>query len=338
MVSLKNITGSLFAVLPGAESVPRERHPIIFPFWHAVSDRAPGHFTGLFRLPAVSQFERDLDFLLKNYRPVQVTGPADFSSGMNAAVSFFPTFDDGLSECFHIIAPILKRKGIQAAFFINPQFVGNRFLFHRHKAGLLIHRLTTASYSKAMLSEIASLAGVQADKTKVLSFLKESDYARSGILDQIGNVLDLDFDDYLKTNQPYMTLEQIHSLQNQGFLIGAHGLDHREFYRSDEDEMLRQIEESINFVVQEFQPEYKWFAFPFTDSKVPDAVFDLANRSKLWDVSFGTAGLKDEHQPKHIQRIPMESDRYMPAEIVLRNEYAWYRVKSVFGKNKVKRI
>ena len=68
-----------------------------------------------------------------------------------------------------------------------------------------------------------------------------------------------------------------------------------------------------------------------------DNIFEIANQDKLWDLSFGTAGIKDENMPNHLQRIPMESSEITDGKVVIRTEYMWYYFKSVFGKNKVNR-
>ncbi|HET6559130.1 MAG TPA: hypothetical protein VFG54_17545, partial [Prolixibacteraceae bacterium] len=70
---------------------------------------------------------------------------------------------------------------------------------------------------------------------------------------------------------------------------------------------------------------------------VPDSVFEKANSQKLWDLSFGTAGIKDESMPNHLQRIPMETPENTGGKKIIRTEYMWYYLKSVLGKNKVNR-
>jgi hypothetical protein len=93
----------------------------------------------------------------------------------------------------------------------------------------------------------------------------------------------------------------------------------------------------MDYLIQQVNPPVKSFAFPYTDFNVPDAIFDRANKDKLWDMSFGTAGIKDENMPNHLQRIPMESSAKENGKQVIRTEYLWYYLKSVIGKNKVRR-
>ena len=46
------------------------------------------------------------------------------------------TFDDGLSECYQVVAPILKEKGIPATFFLCSAFVDNHELAYRFQEEL----------------------------------------------------------------------------------------------------------------------------------------------------------------------------------------------------------
>ncbi|MFY9151272.1 MAG: polysaccharide deacetylase family protein [Prolixibacteraceae bacterium] len=336
---IKHILSSLSGFLPFKSLMPANRQHFIFPFWHAVSDHPPDHLSVLYQMPSSAVFKKDLDFFLKHYKAASIVQVEEFAnrkigSKLNL---FFPSFDDGLSECYHTIAPILKSKGIPAAFFINPDFVDNKQLFHRHKASLILNHLKEKLPTISQLKAAEIIEGKPTADQDLRRFLNHTVYSDHAELDRIAMIFGIDFSEYLKQKKPYMSLSQIQELQNDGFIIGGHSLDHREFYQAPEREILHQISGSMDFVVQELKPEKKWFAFPYTDSKIPDSVFGHAIQEKIWDQSFGTAGMKDETMPNHIQRIPMESGELMSAEKMIRTEYAWYALKSIFGKNKVNR-
>jgi peptidoglycan/xylan/chitin deacetylase (PgdA/CDA1 family) len=333
---IKRFISPIARLLPVAKLIPNTGHHFILPFWHAVSDISLPHLSHLYRVPTISEFERDLDFLLLNYKSASIKDVSELAANRAKMENklFFPSFDDGMAECYHVIAPILKRKGIQAAFFINPSFVDNKTLFHRHKASLI---LNISKQKPSGQKDAESLLQQRNGNRNLLQFLHHATFADHPLLDEIANIFDLDFDQFMAHNQPYMTLGQIKELQKDGFLIGAHGMDHREFFLSSEEEMIAQITASMEFLVQEINPPIKSFAFPFTDFKVPDIVFEKAIESNSWDLSFGTAGIKDETNPCHLQRIPMESGKSADGKQTIKTEYLWYNLKSVFGKNKVRR-
>lgn len=336
---IKRILSPLTGFLPVEKLMPLMEHRFVFPFWHAVSNTPPPHLSHLYSIPTISGFENDLDFFLMNYYSASIEDVCVYvNQGRKTEENFFfPTFDDGLAECYHVIAPILKKKGIRAAFFINPSFVDNKALFHRHKASIILNRINSQPPKPAELKEAEQIVMQPSGKNNIRQFLQHSVYTNHEQLDQIATVWGIDFNLFLTQHQPYMTLNQIRELQDDGFLIGAHGMDHREFFRSSEEEINIQISASLDFLIQNLNPQLKLFAFPFTDFKVPDSVFEKANQSKTWDLSFGTAGMKDEQMPNHIQRIPMESGKTKEGKQVVRTEYIWYFLKTFLGKNKVRR-
>lgn len=336
---IKNLISSFSGMLPVEKLIPASGQRFIFPFWHSVSDTAQPHLSQIYHVPTIEQFKRDLDFLLKNYKPATIENVLRQTdqSKKRKEMLFFPSFDDGLKECHSVIAPILRKKGIQAAFFINPAFVDNQMLFHRHKASLILKAFDEGQLSNVVLREVESILKRNYPNKTLQHFLRQSVYSDHFLLDQIAAKIGIDFAHFLKQHQPYLTLSQIRQLQADGFLIGAHSADHREFFLSSEEEIRSQISTSMNFLNQEIKPVIKSFAFPFTDSKVADSVFEWANQFKIWDISFGTAGMKDESMPNHIQRIPMESDKTRTGKEIVRAEYIWYFLKSLAGKNKVSR-
>ncbi len=95
---------------------------------------------------------------------------------------------------------------------------------------------------------------------------------------------------------------------------------------------ISEFERDLDFLMKKINPPIKTVAFPFTDFKVPNSVFEKANIDRLWDVSFGTAGIKDEAMPNHLQRIPMEPVVSKDGKQVIRTEYVWYYLKSIFEK------
>ncbi len=335
---IQTLLSPLARMLP-IEKLVSGKHRFIFPFWHVVSDIPPAHLSQLYRVPSVSDFIRDLGFLQKNFLPATFDQVVNYASSGNSPGEkyFFPTFDDGLSECFYQIAPILKKKKINAAFFINPEFIDNKMLFHRHKASLILNRLSSGKVKSTAKTEAERIIHQKNTNISLELFLRQSRFSDHLILNQLAEVFEINFREFLAQEKPYMTLSQILQLQADGFLIGAHGMDHREFFEASESEIMDQIKFSHNFLKEEINPPIKAFAFPYTDFGVPDSVFEQANQFNLWNLSFGTAGIKDDKWDNHLQRIPMESDDFRDARQIIRTEYLAYFLKKALGKNKVSR-
>ncbi|MCW0482707.1 polysaccharide deacetylase family protein [Gaoshiqia sediminis] len=285
--------------------------PVLLPFYHLVSnDELPYRMN--YHYPSVATFESDLDFLLQHYKPV---GLDELLSGKSLTKAFHLSFDDGLRECYDVVAPILKRKGVPATFFVNPAFVDNQDLFHRYK-----------------VSEIAALL-----KEKNIHISLQNTYADLDSLDELAADLGLNWHELMSERQPYMTTPEIRSLQQDGFTIGGHSMDHPEFWLLDEESQLEEIRESMAWINQTFAPQIKAFAFPFSDVGVPDCVFEACHEERLFDVSFGTAGLKRERMECHFQRVPMETDQPATAAKRLKAEYLAFQLKRLINRHYAKR-
>lgn len=129
-----------------------------------------------------------------------------------------------------------------------------------------------------------------------------------------------------------MTTAQVKELLKWGFHLGGHGLDHPEFYRMKEREIVSQVSNSTRDLQERFGIRPVCFAFPFTSDGIPEKVIDQLLDDGVADVLFGTAGLKRTGRDRFIQRIPMESLN-RPALQVLRTEYLYYLLKAPLGQN-----
>lgn len=286
--------------------------PVLLPFYHLVTDENLP-FRSNYDYPSVAQFEADLDFLLKHFKPLSL---GDLLKGGDLSHSFHLSFDDGLRECYEIVAHILKRKGVPATFFINPSFVDNKDLFHRYKA-----------------SEIIAIL-----KARNIQISLQRTYADLASLDEMAEEIGLNWESWLDEKKPYMSMAQVKSLMADGFTVGSHSMDHPEFELLDEETQLEEIRESMDWVNRKLQPEIKAFAFPFTDVGVSDAVFETCRAEGIFDISFGTAGIKKERFPFHFQRLPMENRIELSTKTRLKEAYMAYRLKRLLGKHYARRF
>ena len=285
--------------------------PILLPFYHLVNnDELP--FRKNYDYPDINRLQSDLDYLLKYFMPVSLE---ELLSGSYPKNSFHLSFDDGLSSCSKIIAPILKEKGIPATFFINPAFVNNKDLFHRYKTSILQEFFEKNN----------------------LNVNLENTYADIDSIDETAKDVGIDWQEYLANEKPYMSLDEIIELQNDGFTIGAHSWDHPEFWLLDSERQLDEIKESMKWVVDNFSPSIKAFAFPFTDTGVSDEVFEKIKKENICDITFGTAGIKKELIPDHFQRLALDLPGGKKIAPRIKSEYLAFHLKRFFNKHIVRR-
>lgn len=312
---------------------------LLLPLYHCVNDKSPEHLVNLYKVRSVAQFESDLDFILKNYDPIdtdilnqQIKNKEPFK---NNSVLF--TFDDGLREVKEIVLPILKRKGVPAVVFINTKFVDNKDLFYRYKASILAENLKSVNQSELkQISDLLNIKTIDLDSVKMA--ILSTDYLNKDKLDLVAEVLKVSFKEYLKNEKPYLTLDELKDIQSNGFAIGAHSVDHPEYYKLSFQKQINQTIESVSWVKENLNSKYNLFAFPFTDYGVSRDFFDTIynNQNLNLDLSFGCAGIKDDYHPYHLQRLPMEEYKGLATNVIPK-EYFAYLLKRIIGKNRIVR-
>lgn len=312
---------------------------LLIPLYHAISDDPPAHLKNLYPLRSIRQFKNDLAFILKFYEPISVK---DLVYSIKNNQTFTEnrvlfTFDDGLREVKDFIAPILKEKGIPAIFFINSAFVNNKDLFYRYKASLIVERLKNEDTRE--LARVAEILNINSPRFKpVKDAVLQVNYLHKDVLDEIACLLNIDFNDFLQKNTPYLSTGELSLLMKDGFYIGAHGVGHPEFFNISFEEQYRQVKESIIWVQENLNPDFNFFAFPFTDFNVSKQFLEsiYADQEMKLNLTFGCAGLKDEFLSSHIQRVPFEKTG-CSAKTILYQEYVRYLLKKLIRKNYIKR-
>jgi peptidoglycan/xylan/chitin deacetylase (PgdA/CDA1 family) len=330
------ISRTVSMVLPMSKLVHISRQNRILPFYHAVSNEPLPHLKHILNIRNEAAFKGDLDFFMRHFRPVDVHELwKEIREGSPLLrPSFHLSFDDGLKECFTIIAPILKSRGIPATFFINTGFIGNRDIFYRFKVSLIIEKIF--SVSDTVRSTIHSILNKfhipQGDLKKRLFSVT---YLNKEVLEEVALAADLDFREYAAHQEIYMNEEDIQNLLEQGFSVGAHSIDHPLFSAVPFEEQVRQTSQSMEHLLDRFHVSPALFSFPFSDDEVSAAFYHRIHQPiGMVDLSFGISGLKTDILPTHLHRIPMETGTYSAGQIIT-GEFLYFMVKSLFHKNKI---
>lgn len=283
----------------------------LFPYHHLVSDEDVLHVKHLYRFKNIAQFTTDLDYLLKYYKPIEVKDVCDAVAHNQPlpANGFLLTFDDGFREAYDIIAPILKRKGVPAIFFLNPAFLDNRELFYRCKISLLIDQLIKMQQKAGLLQDVCITLGLTKNGSlqQATNELKKINDKTDSTLDLLAEKLDVSFENYLKKEQPFLSSNQVRELMDMGFSVGGHSWDHPYYKLLSEDKQIEQTIQSMAFVRDELQAPNRLFSFPHSDADISQSFFDrIKDRPDSIDVYFGIQNQKEEGWNKMIQRFNAE--------------------------------
>lgn len=306
----------------------------IFPYYHIVRDNQVAHIENLYQFKNCDQFAIDIQLLTSNYQSIH---PNDLLNRKSLKNNFLLTFDDGLQEVYTIIYPILKKNNLKAIFFINPNFVDNNEGLYKHYISIIISHLKKNNFEKSTLDKISQIFSfnynaVDEFKQKLIN-IKFSEREK---VNEILELLNIDIKTYLNKNQLYITKEQIQEMMNDGFYFGGHTMTHPPLNQLTHEEQKNEIINSINWLKENFDINYSFFAFPFSDKTVTrtllNELFEYDNNL----IIFGNAGIKKDIDPRIIQRFSLENPKKnTQKQIVTENLYKYFN--KLIGNYNIKR-
>ncbi len=263
-------------------------------YYHIVDDKANKHIDNLYKYKNVSSFERDILFLDKNYKFL------DLDDIKNNRKGVILSFDDGYSQCYNVIYPILKKYSIPAFFFLNNDFIDNQDMFFRCKISLLIEQVQSLSNSeKTRASQELGCSSANLAKTLKSWRTEETDK-----LNSLAQIMNIDFQDYLVKENAYLSSEQIETMIADGYYFGGHTYRHLSLKSMTYKEQLFQLQESALDVKKKYALDYAITSIPYKDSGLKRGI--LADLSKSIDYTFGGYGLKEIPKFNYFRRVSNE--------------------------------
>lgn len=293
---------------------------LALPYYHFVSDEPAPHVENLYRFRGIREFESDLEFFLRHFEPISAELLLSCAEGKGAlpASAFLLTFDDGFREMHDVVAPILKRRGIPAVFFINSSMHDNRELCMHQKVSLLLDlwKRQPAKFPAEDARALLAKRGLSCEDP--LERLRNIPWSHRDVLDEIGVLAGCDYAAFLHHSRPYLETAQVRSMMAQGFEFGGHSIDHPLYEGIALQEQLRQTRESVAFVCETFQSKRKLFAFPHTDRGVSRQFFEIVQAEGTVEATFGTSGPGKDCVGRSYQRFSMEKTSLAARAILAR--------------------
>lgn len=292
--------------------VPRE---LICVFYHIVSDRPVVHTDHLYTHRPVELFEKDLQFLARNYTPVTYNelqrNREERRPLPKNAVHL--SFDDGFVECFDQVRPLLLKYEIPCTFFLATDFIDNRHMYYRNQVSLCLERFMSAGQveQQAILERLNQESGtvitdVLGFETWVKSLVGEEE------VDRLCQLLGVDVTAYLAQRQPYLTRQQVRELVADGFTIGAHSRRHIKLGRLSLEQAEEEILESCLEVGRMTGNARVPFSFPNSgDGLDRNFLARIRQEHRAVGLYFDTKGLRQD-LPFIVNRIWAESPKYNP--------------------------
>jgi len=307
-VKLREFLSDILSVIPFHLLLKIKEKKLLLPLYHMVSNERIPHVIHRYPYRSIKQFQSDLDFFQKYFSPISLSDLLKSVKGEIALNkrSFLLTFDDGYKEVAEIIAPILIKRSLPAVFFINSAFIDNNEMFYRDKASLIIDKMEIIKGDRE-LQEISELVMAESPTIKnIKSAILGINYQNKHLIDEAARLLHVDFERYLIEKKPYLNSSEISDLIDQGFIIGAHSIDHPLFCDLELEEQLDQALNSLVKLKGLFNMNYNVFAFPHTDWGVKSNFFEETHFNGQIDISFGTSDFLNGFYTNNLQRQPME--------------------------------
>lgn len=302
-------------------------------YYHLVSDEKVDHIINLYDYKNSSQFEQDLLMLKKNY---SISKQQDLIANTQKENTYMLSFDDGLSQTYNVIFPILQKNNIKAVFFINPNFIDNEEMFYKHKISLIVHAVNSYNNYSEIIIDLSTILGIaQSNSKKIITVIKSLKKSEISKINLLLDFFKIDTAEYLKKNNPYLTKSQIQEMIDAGHYFGGHTMTHPNLLNLPLEEQKEEILNSINWVKSNFNVEYSFFSFPFTDKNISKKLISdlIAIDNNI--VLFGNSGIKKNNGDHIIQRFSVEKPHTTIIKtIVIAHLYT--AVDKIFYKYKIK--
>lgn len=306
----------------------------IFPYYHIVKNSKVAHIEHLYPYKNRKQFESDIDLLLRYYKPIN---PGDLQTNANNPNTFLLSFDDGLSEIYTDIFPILKQKNIKAIFFINPKFVDNKEALYKHSISIIINHLRKNNFKKEAVDLIKNLLSLPDLSNEAMEIqLKSTPFSNRMKINEVLSQLNIDIDNYLANEKPYVSKNQIQEMIDAGFYFGGHTMSHPPLNQLTHEAQKNEIIDSIEWLKSNFGIQYSYFAFPFSDKGISKKLINELFEYDQQLLIFGNSGLKKDIDSRIIQRFSLENPKRIAVKVIV-TEHLYKIYNRIIGQYNINR-
>jgi peptidoglycan/xylan/chitin deacetylase (PgdA/CDA1 family) len=192
------------------------------------------------------------------------------------------TFDDGYVDNLEVAAPLLKKMGIPATFFVATQFSDGGMMFNDRVIEAVRAGRDSHLDASAVGLDRWPIGNVEERRAAVLGILSKVKYLSYAERDRVTAQL-FEFAGAKKSKQPMMTLQQVKQLAELGFDIGAHTISHP-ILREIPDEQARfEITEGRRQLQELTGQKVEMFAYP---NGRPGEDYDLRHVQMVKDAGF----------------------------------------------------
>ena len=295
------------------------RRNVIGLFYHLVSEHAIAHTAHLYSYRPTHLFEQDLLTLKNSFHVISYDDLINCYSSRKKLPpkSVILSFDDGFAECFSVVRPLLLKHNLPCTFFLATDFIDNRAMYYRNKVSLCISRIyelpqseTKQEFTKLNHAFKINIVSTAAFIQWIKSITDEQD------ISNVCNILGINIEQYLETNSPYLTSQQIRTMVTEGFTFGAHSRRHHKLNQLEEVDVVDEIVGSCQVIYDKIGQEPVPFSFPNSAAGIDRHLLStIIQKHPRVGLLFDTKGLYKDMQ-FIINRIWVESPQLNPGGIL----------------------
>jgi peptidoglycan/xylan/chitin deacetylase (PgdA/CDA1 family) len=254
--------------------------------YHYVRDLEGSRYPAI-RGRRVSEFQRQLDFIERNYNVVRADEVISALRGERElpAKALWLTFDDGYIDHFENVFPLLRERGWQGSFFPPARSVLSREILDVNKIHFV---LASQADPYPIIASLEALV-LEHECSEIRPFdyywqqhAKPSRYdgpeivfikrmLQSGIPEKVRvEFLDRLFRQFVSVDpisfaaDLYVSRGQLQEMIEAGMYVGSHGDSHRWLDKLDSDEQVVEIDRSLEFLKDLGAPTDKWImCYPY---------------------------------------------------------------------------
>jgi len=173
------------------------------------------------------------------------------------------TFDDGYSDNYTTVYPILKKYKIPATIFLTANMIGTgKVLWPSKVKSTIINTKKQAVQIGTKRWKLTTSGSREQAFQEICKSLKEMpEQPRNHKVDELITSLDVKVDD---SELPQMlTWEQVKEMSDNGITFGAHTLSHPVLTKIPLEDARKEIAESKRVLEEKIQKPVKYFAYPY---------------------------------------------------------------------------
>jgi peptidoglycan/xylan/chitin deacetylase (PgdA/CDA1 family) len=234
-------------------------------FFHRFSGNGEGEVRGL----PIKRFAEYMEYLTRHYRVVSLGDMiAELQRGLLRPFTAAVTVDDGYHEIFSLVAPVLRRYGIPATFFVVSDFIDGRLWLWTDRFRFVFARTPRSQVAFRHRGSIHVLE-LRDEGDRWRSEYQWREYAKTLLVDEREELLEaiaeacgIEIPVVPPTEYRPMTWAQLRTLAREGFDVGAHTRTHPMLSRVIPERLLDEIQGCKEHIERNLGFPVRHFAYP----------------------------------------------------------------------------